>query len=114
MTTQYEIIKSALEQLPEATEQQADVLYKKIQNAFIVEEPAIITRVKKVYLIHDNIYFSNKIARLFDDGKESPVVRYIIVQPGEVAYEGACDFPLFESEEDAWEELEAESGELHE
>jgi len=107
--TNYNAIKDALAMLSEATEEEANVLYQKIQDNFqTIHHDYSQAMPFEVYLIHDNIYFSKMTADLFDDGKDSPNKLYIILNPNETLTEGACYSYLYHSYESAQEAIEEE------
>lgn len=64
--------------------------------------------VKEVYLIHDNIFFSEENANSIQDGKGDLMKTFIIIKAGDLAVDGSSseDYSLFNSMEEALEEME--------
>lgn len=104
-------MKEAYEQLAEATEQEADVLYKTIQENFKSFKNTNKAIPIQVWLIHDVLYFNKKVAEIFEDGKEEVREMYIIVEPNEEVTEGACYHALYCSEETALEQIKEDEKE---
>ena len=66
------------------------------------------TCVKEVYLIHDNIFFSEENANSIQDGKGTLIKQFIILTAGDLAVDGSSsyDYLLFSSNEEALEEIQ--------
>lgn len=108
----FKVMKKAYDGLAEATEQEADVLYKAIEDNFMTFKNTQETAPKQVWLVHDALYFSKKIAEIFEDGKDDAREMFIIVQADEEVTEGACYHPLYDSEENAWIQIEEDTKQL--
>lgn len=46
------------------------------------------SQVHKVYVVHDNVYFSRPVANDFNDGKDTVGIRFILARPDDIIYEG--------------------------